>query len=608
MSSLDPNTEDTLRAVFAGADDAVGVSHHNVVRLVNPPLVRLFGYDHESELVGRSFFDLISPEGRAALASYVQRRAENRPVPGLYRTEGLRRDGERFGVEIRTTRFELGGEAFAFAIIREIRRESWSEDLYEAIFERNTAVKLLIDPTDGRIVDANPAAVEFYGWSRRELASMSISDINLLPPARIARELTSARRGERTRFRFRHRTASAEVRQVEVHTGTIEVGGRSLLLSIVQDVSDQDALEAQLREAQKLEAVGRLAGGVAHDFNNLLTVMMTAGDLLRRELPITSGARGLVDDLMLAAGRASELTRQLLAVGRAQPRHPVVVDLGEVVRRLERLITSAAGADATVSWSIEPRQTVEADPGQLEQVVMNLVLNARDATGGRGRIDVAVRGVADDPELGPAVELVVRDDGPGMDPETRARVFEPFFSTKPAGRGSGLGLASVYGIVRQSGGRVTVESEAGRGATFRVALPFRLRGAPSIPPEVSPRVVTGRILLIDDDPEVLDVLGDSLRAHGYRVVPAASGEAALALTDDELAEFDLVVTDYRMPGRVGTEVAAALIGRRASLKVIVISGHLPEVDRRSLPRAVSFLEKPFTGTVLAERVRAALLT
>ncbi|MEZ4238099.1 MAG: ATP-binding protein [Myxococcota bacterium] len=579
-------TEALLRTLFRETPDAVGVSRARELRVANAAMVRLFGCDDEAELVGRPLGELLA--------------SDSADQPGLHRIDAIRRGGERFLLEIRNTTLSHGGETFCFALMRDVADERrTAEAMYDAIFTRNTAMKLLIDPTDGTIVDANPAAVEFYGWPVQEMRGMPISRINLLPPEVVARELRDAQQGTRQVFRFRHRVASGEVRGVEVHSGTVDVDGRALLLSILQDTTERDALEEQLRQAQKLEAVGRLAGGVAHDFNNLLTLMMSCGDLLRRDLPERGSAHRYLDDLMHAATRASELTRQLLAVGQRQHLRPSRVALDEVILRIEGLLRGAAGPGVALRLDLESKLGVEADPGQLEQVITNLVLNARSATGGHGTIEIRAGRVDD------VVELSVRDDGAGMDAATRARVFEPFFTTQRDGSGSGLGLASVYGIVTQSGGTIAVESEPGRGATFRIRLPARTCPERSAAPPPAGRPFA-RVLLVEDEDSLRGVLAESLHAEGLAVHTLSSGDEALALSEGDLGAVDVLVTDHAMPGCTGVDVARELVRRRPGLAVVLISAHVSATERARLPAGARFLAKPFSGADLARTIREVL--
>jgi two-component system cell cycle sensor histidine kinase/response regulator CckA len=426
-----------------------------------------------------------------------------------------------------------------------------------------------------------------------------VFEINTLTPEEIAQEMEAARTGRRRYFRFRHRTASGELRSVEIHSGSVEVDGQTLLLSIVQDTSERDELEEQLRQAQKLEAIGRLAGGVAHDFNNLLTIVMSCAELVQRELPPEGRGMRLLDDLMHAVERASELTGQLLSVGQRQHLAPRPVRLDEVVEGMRGLLARAVGSEVELRFELAPDLVVEVDPRRLEQVVLNLVMNAHHATGGSGRIEILAE--AD----GKQAALRVRDNGRGMDEATRTRIFEPFFTTRTGGKG--LGLASVYGIVAQSGGQISVESELGAGSTFTVQLPLHRPETAPEDPDVTGRLVgSARVLLVDDEPQVLAVLRFAIAQAGFTVTALASGEEALALSDEALAQFDVLVTDQVMPGSSGVEVGRALVARHRALRVVLISGHGDLREREDLPEGSAVLQKPFSGAELERAIRNIL--
>jgi two-component system, cell cycle sensor histidine kinase and response regulator CckA len=352
------------------------------------------------------------------------------------------------------------------------------EGFYRALFEENPAIKLLIDPRDGRIVDANQAAETFYGWPREVLRTMRITQINVLTPDEVREEMENARIGRRRYFRFRHRLAEGALRHVEVHTGPVEIDGEQLLLSIIHDVTDRDRLETQLRESQRLEALGRVAGTVAHDFNNMLTVMIAGTDSIARSLDPGSPLATRASDVLYAARRATALTRELLSFSRRQEMRFETVGLGEVVRELHGVVSRLLAPKIAVELDVaDALPSVRVDPAQIEQVLINLTLNARDAMRRGGRVTIrceeALVGPRDTAPVpaGDWVRLSVQDEGEGMRPEVQQRIFEPFFTTKPEGRGTGLGLATVYGVVTQSGGHVTVESEPGVGSRFTLYFP-----------------------------------------------------------------------------------------------------------------------------------------
>lgn len=358
---------------------------------------------------------------------------------------------------------------------RAFRRD---EAFYRALFEENPAIKLLLDPEDGRIVDANHAAAEFYGFPREALIGMKIHEINVLTEDEIRAEMENARVGRRRFFRFRHRLASGAIRHVEVHSGPVELQGKAYLLSIIHDVTDRDVFQARLEEAKRFESLGRIAGIVAHDFNNLITVMSANTEILRRALAKDESLSARVEDVRYALRRATALTGELMAFSKRQATRFETVMLDEIVRDtygvLARLLAPRIRVELDLASDLPP---VRVDLAQMEQVLINLALNARDAMPGGGRLSIGCHEVVaeerDPSGLSPGrwVRLTVADEGEGMTDEVLARAFEPFFTTKPAGKGTGLGLATVHGIVSQTGGQISVETEVAAGTTFRIHLP-----------------------------------------------------------------------------------------------------------------------------------------
>jgi PAS domain S-box-containing protein len=389
--------------------------------------------------------------------------------------------------------------------------------------------------------------------------------------------------------------------------------GHPLVVWVARDVTAErvavDALaarEAELRQAQKLEAVGQLASGVAHDFNNLLTVITSYGELLREALPDGDPRRDDVAEIVRAAKRGGTLTRQLLAFSRKQVLQPRVLDLNAVVHGAAALFKAAAGADASFVTDLSPEPAVvHADPGQVERVLMSLVVNARDAMPEGGTLTIRTR------NMGGVVEVAVADTGTGMSDAVAARVFEPFFSTKELGKGTGLGLATVYGIVQQSGGSISVRTAVGEGSTFTVRLPRSTAAAPDLSAPVdsptAPRGA-GTVLLVDDEPGVRTALRRALELAGYSVHAADDGVAALGAWDAAAGAIDLVITDLSMPGMGGRALGRRLRTLRPALPMIAISGYVDggAPGLAGVEWATTVLEKPFTGEVLVRAVRTAL--
>jgi signal transduction histidine kinase/CheY-like chemotaxis protein len=405
--------------------------------------------------------------------------------------------------------------------------------------------------------------------------------------------------------------------------------GESLIVVNSRDVTAQKELEAQLRQAQKMEAVGRLAGGVAHDFNNLLLVISGHRELLERSCSGPARLRESLAEIGRAVERAAALNRQLLAFSRRQMLEPKVLDLNSVVAAAGKMLRRLIGEDVRLITKLQPElNPVRADPGQLDQVILNLALNARDAMPQGGILQLETREVKLDrvpadriPPEAPCgsryVLLAVSDTGIGMTPEVQARIFEPFFTTKAEGQGTGLGLAVVHGIIEQSGGYLEVVSRPGSGTTFNIYLPA-VRGpaegqitskcqAVSAPG----RLVTGRgetVLLAEDEDPVRAVTAQLLKALGYRVLEASSGTEALRLAETSREKIDLLMADVVMPGLSGRQLAETLQSRNPGLKVLFQSGYTDDTIVRCgiIQAEVAFLQKPFTVDALAKKLREVL--
>src|SRR5438874_2301315 len=371
--------------------------------------------------------------------------------------------------------------------------------------------------------------------------------------------------------------------------------------------------EEQLRQAQKMEAVGRLAGGIAHDFNNLLTVITSYGDLLLEDLAPDDPRRDDVDQIRKAAEGAAALTRQLLAFSRQQVLEPKVLDLRAILAGTEKLLRRLIGADVHLATSLAPDLgAVKADPGQLEQIIINLAVNARDAMPGGGRLTIEATGMEEvEGRPGRWVMLAVSDTGNGMDEQTKARIFEPFFTTKESGKGTGLGLATVYGIVKQAGGFIWVDSEPGGGTTFKVYLPRVDEPAEPADARPAPAEVRGgteTVLVVEDAASVRMVTRQVLERHGYTILEAPNGDTALRLAAKHHGPIDLLLTDVVMPGLSGRQLAEQLVRLRPSMKVLYVSGYGENavVHHGILESGVAYLQKPFTPETLARRVRDTL--
>ncbi len=401
-----------------------------------------------------------------------------------------------------------------------------------------------------------------------------------------------------------------------VHDGTGQI---THFVGVLDDVTERRRLEDQLRQAQKMEAVGRLAGGVAHDFNNMLTVICGSADLLRRRPHLSDEDRGVVAEIALAADRATSLTRQLLGFSRQALLHPRVVDLNAAVTETSRMLARLLGED--IRLEARPNAApadVFVDLGHLNQILMNLAVNARDAMPRGGSLTIETATVSLPEEMvtiplggksGPHVMLAVTDTGTGMSPEVQSHIFEPFFTTKPADRGTGLGLSVVFGIVQQSGGRLQVDSEVGRGTTFRIYLPLANASAP---PELDVAELASEghetILLVEDEPAVRELAAMALSLNGYTVLPAKDAPEAQAVMATRGGRVDLVLTDVVMPGMGGPELVDRLRLVAPNIKVLYMSGYTDDAVIRHglLTGEVEFIQKPYTSLDLARKVRSVL--
>jgi nitrogen-specific signal transduction histidine kinase len=388
-----------------------------------------------------------------------------------------------------------------------------------------------------------------------------------------------------------------------------------------QDVTERKTLEAQLHQASKMEAVGRLAGGVAHDFNNLLTIINGYSQILQEKLRSDTEASGHLREISLAGERAATLTRQLLAFSRRQVLTPQVLDLNAVVSNLDKMLQRLIGEDIKLHTHLDPTLgRVKADPGQIEQVLMNLVVNARDAMPTGGNLTLETSNVELDEtyanthptvQPGPHVMLAVSDTGVGMTPETKARIFEPFFTTKEQSKGTGLGLATVYGIVKQSGGSIWVYSELGHGTVFKIYLP--LVGDYPVAKELAKTETdsaagTETILVVEDEKGVRSLIRLALISAGYKVLEVEDGKSAVAMCANYDGPIHMLLTDVVMPQMSGPAVAGKVATLRPGIKVLYMSGYTDDamVHHGVLGQDTPFIQKPFSPTGLRQKIREVL--
>jgi two-component system, cell cycle sensor histidine kinase and response regulator CckA len=598
---------------------------------VSRRLCDMLGYESE-ELLTRTLQDLTHAD--EVTRDVAQRERLHRGEIDSYTAEKryVRKDGSTVWVELTEAAVRgPGGEVRSFMDVftdvserRAVQsRLSQSEADYRNLVEQAT-IGIFRLSASGKILSANPALVAMLGYD-------SVDDLRALNPAtevyadrdERARLLGQFERGDVAsgEVAWRRKDGTSIVVRLRLRMMRGGAGEADRIDGLAEDVTQQRSLENQFRQAQRLEAVGRLAGGIAHDFNNVLTAITGFSDLLLEELPAGDRKRSDVEEIRTAAARAAALTRQLLAFSRKQVLQPRVLDVNALVETLHRILQRLIGEDVKLEIVLGPRLgAVRADPGQLEQVIMNLAVNARDAMPDGGRLTIETANVELDEDRafqhpgaapGRYVLVAVTDTGIGMDAETRSQAFEPFFTTKEQGKGTGLGLSTVYGIVKQSGGHIWMYSEPGQGATFKIYLPrvdeaiAPLDLAPALVPAVGGRET---ILLAEDDPPVREVASEFLAQKGYRVLRAPDGQTALEMARAHAGEIHMLVTDIVMPGMTGRELVTALVAERPNVRVLYMSGYTDDAVVRHgvLDEGLPYLQKPFSPDALARKVRDVL--
>ncbi len=497
-----------------------------------------------------------------------------------------------------------------------------NEEMFRLLFSYNPLPTWVMDRESLKFLEVNEAAVRQYGYSLDELKSMTVLDFR--PEEERAKYLDQLKLIPHEGIyhgNWKHRKKDGKVIQVETVSHELEYAGRRVRLVVAQDVSERHFLEQQLRQSQKMEAVGRLAGGVAHDFNNLLMVIKGHTELLLKALPPSERYSRKIEQIDRAADRASTLTRQLLAFSRLQVLQPQVINLNSVVEEMGKLLPRLIGEDIELEIRCAAELgAIRADASQMEQVVMNLAVNARDAMPDGGRLLIETSNAELDSaynEAHPIVRqgryilLAVSDNGTGMNAETQAHIFEPFFTTKPQGKGTGLGLSTVYGVVKQSGGFIWVYSEVGRGTSFKIYLPrvdqpIERVGAVRTVSE-APRG-TETILLAEDEQDVREVAREFLESGGYTVIEARDGAEALKNVEKHEGAIDLLVTDIVMPGMTGQELSERLLQSRPDLRVLYMSGYSERAAADSLrgDSSMRLLAKPFSRWALLRAVHEIL--
>jgi len=630
-------------------DAVVAVDRDGIMVQVNSQAQELFGYDR-AELIGQKVEMLIPESYRRQHHQHRQNFAEapkTRRMGADLDLYGRRRNGSEFPVEISLSPVSTENGTIVLSAIRDISdRKKIAEELRRANEElhRRTTEQLgeyrsrlasIVDSSedaiigkglDGIITSWNKGAERIYGYTPEEVIGKHIS---LLAPSdrpdEIPEILQRLARGEsvehhesvRVTKDGRHLNVSISVSPLRDASGDI-VGASA----IARDITAQKRAEGQLRQAQKMEAIGRLAGGVAHDFNNILGIINACSEFLRDRIDPAAEPSLYVENIKKAIERGTSLTRQLLAFSRTSAVQPRILDLNDRLRDISKLLRPLMGDDVEILIaSKSPLAVVEADPGQLDQILVNLAVNARDAMPRGGKFILETGAVRFDEAFaeqhqamaaGKYVLLTVSDTGFGMDEATISRIFEPFFTTKETGKGTGLGLATVYGIVKQSAGHILVYSEPGQGTTFKIYLPSADHkigvGSEAEVETVKPGRQGTTILLVEDDDIMRSLTRQLLQEHGYTVVEANDGKSAFEWVQSHPGRIDLLLTDVVMRRMSGPELVERLNASHPTLKVVYMSGYTGELiaEREVLKRGITLLEKPFTRTALLNTIHVTL--
>jgi two-component system, cell cycle sensor histidine kinase and response regulator CckA len=597
---------------------------------VNDAAIRHYGYSRE-EFLGMTILDIHAKQGVSTKLRNGLKKARSNPpreFPEGANAIHRKKDGTLITVEASSHEVNFRGFDAMLVLAHDItdvlRNEQKLQQLEQrfAIAFRSSPMAITISTkADGKYIDANEAFLRMIGRRREDVVGHTSSELNvwetLEDRTRIIQELErGAVRSFETVFNSRFRGP----RSVQISAEQIQLDGVPCVLASTSDVTEEKALEEQLRQSQKMEAVGRLAGGVAHDFNNMLGVIMGYCDLAEGRADRATVDKD-VAHIKKAAQRAAGLTSQLLAFSRQQVLRPSVLNLNEVVTELLSMLHRVIAAD--VELKFQPSTTlgnVKADASQIEQILINLVVNASDAMSQGGKIivetadmeldDTYTRGHPKE-RSGPYVVLSVSDTGCGMSSETLLRIFEPFFTTKSPGEGTGLGLAMVYGAMQQAGGHIGVYSEEGKGTTFRLFFPLveeKVEMRVAATPETPLARASETVLLVEDESALREITAELLRGEGYTVLEAADGPTAIVQSSDYKKPIHVLLTDVVLPGLNGREVASRISAVRPQVKVVYISGYTAPsiVNQGLLDSSVVLLSKPFTRIALLRQLRAVL--
>jgi PAS domain S-box-containing protein len=632
-ASLHESQQRLADIIASAMDSIITLDEQHRIVLFNAAAGKMF-HCSEAEALGQPVERFIPqrfhPPHSGDIQAFGETGVTNRAMGALEPLWALRADGDEFEIEASISQTESGGKKIFTVIMRDVTKRKQAEDAlrrseerFSKAFRNNPLAIAISTEAEGRYLDVNEAFLDLLGYQRKDVIGRTVAELGFWAEPLDRGEMIRQLKEEDlvAKRQMRYRTAKGKIREAEVWAESIEVDGKRCVLGITRDVTETMQLEAQLRQAQKMEAVGRLAGGIAHDFNNMLGIIIGYCDISLGLIAPENPVNRYVSQTKKAAKRAAVLTKQLLAFSRKQVIFPRILDLNEVVRNATEMLLRLVSENVTIEFRPHASLgSIKADPGQIEQAMINLVVNARDAMPTGGAIIIQTRHAELDEgyvslhrgaHVGQYVVLAVSDTGCGMDETIQSQIFEPFFTTKEAGHGTGLGLSTVYGIVKQSEGNILVYSEPGKGTTFKIYFPRVCGNAEALVlshDEAEPRGQSETILVVEDDKALRELTVKLLRDGGYRVIESKDVEDALRTMATSEAGIDLLLTDVVMPEKSGPELVKQVEQRHPKTRFVFMSGYGDDIVKRhglSMQEG-SFLEKPFTKRSLLVKVYSAL--
>jgi len=633
-------SDDKYAVIFDAIHDAVFIqdAKSGTILNVNDAMLEMYGYARE-EVANLTIADVSSgepPYNPASAQKLVT--AARSGQPQLFEWEAKKKNGDTFWVEVSLSCTEVSSEQLIIAVVRDISTRKNAEMLHketERLLEftqftvHQAQIAVFWCHSSGFFFYVNDTACEWLQYSREELMSMHVADINPdFPRTAWDDHWNDIRTHGLVQMQSFHRRKNGEIYPVEIYSNYVQFEGKEYKLGFVHDISTQKkteqekkVLEEQLRQAQKMEAIGTLAGGVAHDLNNMLSPILGYAELIKNTLPTVDQRWGQLNEIFKAGLRARNLTRQLLTFGRKQPLSIRPINLNSVISGFEKMLRRTIRENITIETDLaDTLPAIDGDQGQIEQIILNLAVNAQDAMPDGGTLTIETREIFLDDKFtdfgtedktGPYILMAVSDTGQGIDKKLLPRIFEPFFTTKEKGSGTGLGLSTAYGITQQHGGYLWVYSELGQGSTFKVYLPQSKTKETVISAEEGlsePMQGDETILVVEDNKQVLALAKYILEDCGYKVLEANSPTAAIALASDDERTIDLLLTDVVMPDLNGKELYDRLVDRLPGLKVLFMSGYTGNVivHHGVIDKDINFISKPFGVSDLACKVREVL--